>query len=110
MPNTPTSMVELLETRCQHFQTALHAASFRETQLQNIIRDLTFKMSDQNTGAPAEPDAGADVDKVLDHLIHHRVRGQKLGDLGDAVDKARRGEKASGAIGRTTQRQPHGSF
>lgn len=111
MPNTPTNMIELLETRCQHFQTALHAASFREAQLRTQIRDLIFQIQDQNSNtAPAEDGVTADVDKAIDHLINHRVRGQKLGDLGDAVDREKRNEKASGAIGRTTQRQPYGSF
>lgn len=111
MPNTPTNMIELLETRCQHFQTALHTASFREAQLQNMIRDLKIQIQDQTANtAPAEDGVNADVGKTIKHLEDHLIRGKMLGDLGDAVDRAKRNEKASGAIGRTAQRQPHGSF
>lgn len=109
MTKESPNRIALLENRCHFLQSELHAANFREAKLRTTIRDLIFQMPDQNS-APAEDGITVDVDKVIDHLDKHLVRGKKLGDLGDAVDKAKRGEKASGAIGKTNHQHPHGSF
>lgn len=93
----------------------LREAMLQNEQLRASIKSVLGAASRPLVAAEADDSAKeeqkvlGDVDVVIGHLAKHKIRGGKLDELGDSVDRARRGEKASGAIGRKHPQGP-GAF